>query len=199
MNQGIYSVVLDQVSANVFSGDDRYLEVQVGSEVLAPRTKINSVGYALQAGELSADGYTRVRLHPSSVIIQPVLSEAKLNIGTSYLSTASVVVAGAQGSSGIYLNSNATKYAVTYTNGDNYNIGFSIPLSHLNEPALTITSNGNVGIGTTAPQGKLETWTNSDDNLKATRFAAGTNGAVLQLRHSYSNTLGVNVLVPGTG
>ncbi|MFA5928334.1 MAG: hypothetical protein WC838_03425 [Candidatus Margulisiibacteriota bacterium] len=56
VNQGIYSINLEQITPNVFLGDDRYLEVKVGSETLAPRTKINSVGYALQAGGLSNGG-----------------------------------------------------------------------------------------------------------------------------------------------
>ena len=56
VNQGIYSVVLDQVSQNVLIGDNAYLEVIIGAEALAPRTRINSVAYALQAGGLSAGG-----------------------------------------------------------------------------------------------------------------------------------------------
>ncbi|MFA5928379.1 MAG: hypothetical protein WC838_03670, partial [Candidatus Margulisiibacteriota bacterium] len=53
VNQGIYSVVLDQVSPNVFSGDNAYLEVTIGAETLSPRTRINSVGYALQAASVT--------------------------------------------------------------------------------------------------------------------------------------------------
>ncbi|MFA5928593.1 MAG: hypothetical protein WC838_04780 [Candidatus Margulisiibacteriota bacterium] len=60
VNQGIYSVVLDQVSPNVFVTDNAYLEVIIGAETLAPRTRINSVGYALQAGGLSAGGVRAV-------------------------------------------------------------------------------------------------------------------------------------------
>ncbi|MFA5927998.1 MAG: hypothetical protein WC838_01685 [Candidatus Margulisiibacteriota bacterium] len=64
VNQGIYSVALDQVNPNVFNGDNAYLEVIIdpaGSpETLAPRTKINSVGYALQAGGLSMGGVQSV-------------------------------------------------------------------------------------------------------------------------------------------
>ncbi|MFA5928405.1 MAG: tail fiber domain-containing protein [Candidatus Margulisiibacteriota bacterium] len=60
VNQGIYSVALDQVSLNVFTGDNAYLEVVIDPlgtpETLAPRTKINSVGYALQAGGLTTSG-----------------------------------------------------------------------------------------------------------------------------------------------
>ncbi|MFA5929077.1 MAG: hypothetical protein WC838_07255, partial [Candidatus Margulisiibacteriota bacterium] len=60
VNQGIYSVILDQVSPNIFSNDNAYLEVIIDPtgtpETLAPRTKINSVGYALQAGGLTMSG-----------------------------------------------------------------------------------------------------------------------------------------------
>jgi hypothetical protein len=60
VNSGIYSVFLGDtnrpISPNVFAGDNAWLEVIVGGETLLPRTKLNSVGYALQAGGLSRQG-----------------------------------------------------------------------------------------------------------------------------------------------
>ncbi|MFA5928239.1 MAG: hypothetical protein WC838_02940 [Candidatus Margulisiibacteriota bacterium] len=64
VNQGIYSVILgstaNPISPNVFVTDNAYLQVVVNSETLSPRTKINSVGYALQAGGLSRGGVQAV-------------------------------------------------------------------------------------------------------------------------------------------
>ncbi|MFA5928294.1 MAG: hypothetical protein WC838_03220, partial [Candidatus Margulisiibacteriota bacterium] len=64
VNQGIYSVFLgddrNPISPNVFVTDNAYLQVVVAGETLAPRTKINSIGYALQAGGLSNGGIQAV-------------------------------------------------------------------------------------------------------------------------------------------
>jgi len=53
---GLLSVLLgsgtgNSLSANLFSSTDRWIEVQVASEILSPRQRIGSVPYALQAEE----------------------------------------------------------------------------------------------------------------------------------------------------
>jgi len=52
VSNGIFNVILGSVNpipAEIFTGDALWLEVQVGDEVLAPRKKLVSVGYAIQA------------------------------------------------------------------------------------------------------------------------------------------------------
>jgi hypothetical protein len=78
VNQGIYSVFLgddrNPISPNVFVTDNAYLQVVVGGEALVPRTKINSVGYALMAGGLTASG------GGSAVVVGPT---GNIGIGTA--------------------------------------------------------------------------------------------------------------------
>jgi hypothetical protein len=72
VNQGIYSVVLgdtsNPISPNTFVTDNAYLQVVVNGETLSPRTKINSVGYALQAGGLSMGGVSAVTVSTNGAI-----------------------------------------------------------------------------------------------------------------------------------
>ncbi len=62
---------------------------------------------------------------------------------------------------------------------------------------MRITSAGNVGIGTTTPTGKLEVTGTSGLDFMHTRYTtSGGVGANLNLRRSYSATIGTNVAVP---
>ncbi|MFA5928692.1 MAG: hypothetical protein WC838_05295, partial [Candidatus Margulisiibacteriota bacterium] len=149
VNQGIYSINLEQITPNVFSGDDRYLEVKVGSEILAPRTKINSVGYALQAGGLSNGG------------VQAVTVSANGYIGIGTTSPGSLVhIYNNSGDAHTKLYGNNIEFN-RINNGnstidkiDNGNLLFRFgPASSTN---VTFQNGGNVGIGTTAAGEKLE-------------------------------------------
>ena len=58
---------------------------------------------------------------------------------------------------------------------------------------------GNIGIGTTNATGKITSATTSDDNIELLRYYAGANGPVIRMSHSYSDTIGGNALIPGSG
>ena len=58
---------------------------------------------------------------------------------------------------------------------------------------------GNIGIGTTNATGKITSATTSDDNIELYRYYAGSNGPVIRMSHSYSDTIGGNELIPGSG
>jgi len=58
---------------------------------------------------------------------------------------------------------------------------------------------GNIGIGTTNATAKITSATTSDDNIELYRYNAGSNGPVIRMSHSYSDTIGGNELIPGTG
>ncbi|MFA5927946.1 MAG: tail fiber domain-containing protein [Candidatus Margulisiibacteriota bacterium] len=139
VNQGIYSVVLDQVSPNVFSGDSAYLEVMVGTETLAPRTRINSVGYALQAGALTGIGNV-------------IPTTGNVGFGTTS-PTRLVQLAGANPILSFVRGATEVGYIQTVTGDalaiDVHNLAKNLLLNSL--------SNGKVGIGTTNPLHKLET------------------------------------------
>jgi len=65
--------------------------------------------------------------------------------------------------------------------------------------ALTLTDSGNLGIGTTNATAKITSATYSDNNLELLRYFAGSSGPVIRMSHSYSDTIGGNELIPGTG
>ncbi|MFA5928609.1 MAG: hypothetical protein WC838_04870 [Candidatus Margulisiibacteriota bacterium] len=158
VNQGIYSVVLDQVSANVFAGDNAYLEVSIGAggaETLEPRTKINSVGYALQASAVTglsnnfpSSGNVGIGTMPNST--------AKLQVGPIVnAGTDSILIGGGSGY-GYALNTASTHYAFIYPSPNQINLGFSTPLAVPATPVMVIKQNGSVGIGTTNPVASLQ-------------------------------------------
>jgi hypothetical protein len=83
VNGGIYNVTLGQgtslggnFDAELFNGDDRWLEVWFDGEALSPRQKIASVAYALQAGSTTAGAVTSVMLADEAV------TEAKVQDGS---------------------------------------------------------------------------------------------------------------------
>jgi hypothetical protein len=146
VNQGIYSVVLgngNPISPNVFVTDNAYLQVEVNGEVLSPRTKINSVGYALQAGGLSNGGVQAAFVSTNGNIgVGTVTPGAKLEVaGAIRMTSNGIGFTGFTGSVGnglIYAqDASANSKVWLYTNGNSYLNG------------------GNFGIGTTIPRATL--------------------------------------------
>ncbi|MFA5929185.1 MAG: hypothetical protein WC838_07805, partial [Candidatus Margulisiibacteriota bacterium] len=186
VNQGIYSVVLDQVSSNVFAGDNAYLEVTIGSgggaEVLTPRTRINSVGYALQAGGLSKQG------GGSAVFVS---ANGNIGIGLSYPASKLQI----DNSSQTWANANQ----LTISNGSHLtalNIGYAYVSGQYSGGKLQALDNsqparlllnpdgGSVGIGTTLPGCRLDiSETNSildgEHTTLVNRNVGGTAGVAL--------------------
>ncbi|MFA5927905.1 MAG: hypothetical protein WC838_01210 [Candidatus Margulisiibacteriota bacterium] len=176
VNQGIYSIVLDQVSPNVFVTDNAYLEVIIDPlgtpETLAPRTKINSVGYALQAGGLSAGGVQVVAVTVSGNVGIGTTSPDSLNDRHPVLEIASRT----PDLPGVVLRSGHPSYPENWEMFLNANSGagsgFNINVGTTN--VVHIRRTGNMGISTANPQAKLHVW-NSTSNafLVETRPTAG--------------------------
>ncbi len=80
VSNGIFNVILGSVNpipAEIFTGDALWLEVQVGNEVLAPRKKLISVGYAIQAENAEYARYADT-------------AEFAVNVGINYVDSAGV-------------------------------------------------------------------------------------------------------------
>ncbi|MFA5929176.1 MAG: hypothetical protein WC838_07760, partial [Candidatus Margulisiibacteriota bacterium] len=160
VNQGIYSVVLDQVSSNVFTGDNAYLEVIVGGETLAPRTQINSVGYALQAA--SVTGLSNSIPSSGNVGIGTTAPAAKLDIYSANELDGIKV----RGLSGVSLEThpyNRGYPALKIISHEGSSVGkFYTRFQHRNfntsqmVDVIGIDHAGQVGIGTTNPYAQLD-------------------------------------------
>ncbi|MFA5927924.1 MAG: tail fiber domain-containing protein, partial [Candidatus Margulisiibacteriota bacterium] len=210
VNQGIYSVLLgdtvNPVNPNVFSADNAYLQVTVGGEVLLPRTKINSVGYALQAGGLTTSG---------GGVAVFVSANGNVGLGTTdtntYRGNLSVYTSG--GNTMSLLKDNKTP-ALGF--GDAANIsglfeggsaGFSFYTASgtWSSPVLTrqmvIKNTGNVGIATASPAAQLHIVGVTDNAVfyvQASSSNAGlANSVNVGLYVDKRGSVGVGTTAPG--
>ncbi|MFA5927811.1 MAG: hypothetical protein WC838_00715 [Candidatus Margulisiibacteriota bacterium] len=224
VNQGIYSVVLDQVSPNALSGDNAYLEVIIGSEVLAPRTKINSVGYALQAGGLSYTGGQAVAVSVNGYVgIGTSLPSVQLDVNGNIAHSGYRMGSARQGILGSsggdyasvgygYLPSATTgiyKYGVPDTasqllfhvGGFHFKtapigvIGNNVTFNNV----MSILQNGNVGMGISAPGASLQLSSMITGNLAMKVDAKDFNGVMQNnaLVVSATGNVGIGTNAPG--
>ncbi|MFA5929123.1 MAG: hypothetical protein WC838_07490, partial [Candidatus Margulisiibacteriota bacterium] len=162
VNQGIYSVVLDQVSSTVFVTDNAYLEViidpLVSAETLAPRTKINSVGYALQAGGISAGGLQALYVdNAGNIGIGTPTPSVMLTIKSKNISGSTSIIRvqhPLNNSNGLQIGN------VSWPNGTdtevwNWEHGY-LRFGTKNNERIRIDATGNVGVGTTNPLGLFQ-------------------------------------------
>ncbi|MFA5927956.1 MAG: hypothetical protein WC838_01465 [Candidatus Margulisiibacteriota bacterium] len=206
INQGIYSVLLggdadNPISPNVFVTDNAYLQVVVNNETLSPRTKINSVGYALQAGGLSAGGVQALVVSTNGYVgIGTTNPGAKLDIkntknqsGLIMRSATGLAQEEYQDISFFDTNVEAARIRHIVNSGAAGEEGLSFWV-YKNNPnlleAVRINGSGYVGIGTTAPSSKLTVatgnfrlasdavqymdWTNAAQSAQNAYFACST-------------------------
>ncbi|MFA5928965.1 MAG: hypothetical protein WC838_06685 [Candidatus Margulisiibacteriota bacterium] len=217
VNQGIYSVLLGEVgnfiSPNVFVTDNAYLQVVVNGETLSPRTKINSVGYALQAGGLSAGGITAVAVSTNGYVgIGTMTPEIPLDVsGSVRLGTN-----GLYNQIGFQDKTNSGGFAVGSENDSRIAVIESVRASgsagqngaHLRfftkeangilTHRMSLRDNGTIGIGiATAPSARLH-MVNSTTNplLVETRPTAGA-AYVPALFVGPSGNVGIGTTSPG--
>ncbi|MFC1595893.1 hypothetical protein ACFL4D_01240 [Candidatus Margulisiibacteriota bacterium] len=217
VRQGIYHVQLGGIAPSVFAGDTAYLEVTVEGETLLPRTRINAVGYALQAAAVTGTG----NVFPSggNVGIGTTAPWAKLDVAGSGLGGAPHVQAkndtdsaGEDASIRTYVQgANAGdpyykavvngvtewSFGIDNSDSDKFKIAIGGALGTVNDK-LTIDTAGNIGIGTTAPIQKL---TINDGNIQINRSypilyltdsdsTGDAVGGIISYKDSNANTVG---------
>jgi hypothetical protein len=183
VNQGIYSVVLDQVSSNVFAGNNAWLEVIVGAETLAPRTQVNSVGYALQAAALTglsnvvpSSGNVGIGTSvPFNVLhIQGNVSDNILRIHNESVSMNEASMRlRARDASGLLAHMD---FGVKATGG--LNTGYMFFNAPYTDTRMVIKTDGMVGIGTTDVRSKLSIYDPVEPRIRV-QGPAGVNGSML--------------------
>ncbi|MCG2724893.1 MAG: hypothetical protein L6420_01330, partial [Elusimicrobia bacterium] len=148
MDNGVFNAALGSVTpltSSVFSSNDRYLEVQIGSDSpMTPRTRLLSVPYALYTSNVgSPDSAVTISTHTT-------IASSQLRLG-NYASDPTSVGAGSL----IY---DSGDNQVKYHNGTMWialSAGGVSPWILGSGTAYVMDSNNNVGIGTSSPLYKL--------------------------------------------
>ncbi|MFA6169379.1 MAG: hypothetical protein WC772_01230 [Candidatus Margulisiibacteriota bacterium] len=104
-NQGVFSVLLGEttaLAATVFDSSSRYAQIVVGSEILSPRVRIVSVGYAYKAA--SAQGVEAGSISRSSVatgqFVKQIVAGSGIGVSGDEGSGTGVVTLTATGTGG---------------------------------------------------------------------------------------------------
>ncbi|MFH1429557.1 MAG: hypothetical protein ABIH39_07430 [Candidatus Margulisiibacteriota bacterium] len=150
--QGVYSVDLGPITPDVFAGDNAYLQITVGTEILVPRMKIGSVAYALQAGAVT--GETNVIPSNGNVGIGTTNPSAQLAVKASVNDKDAISAYNNAGNRIIRLYSDGTGDGVLQVNDGAGNM--KVNLQSESGANSYINNGGNLGIGDSNPATKLE-------------------------------------------
>ncbi|MFC1478857.1 hypothetical protein ACFL57_05315, partial [Candidatus Margulisiibacteriota bacterium] len=161
--QGVYSVELgdanNPIDPSVLAGGSAYLQITLELQTFSPRMKINSVGYALQAGGISSSGAAtitangNISLIGGQVGIGTTAPGAKLEVYDGNIiigdpdtdSTPQLALTNDEGGWVVRLDgSDGDKLILRKSGGANQGT------------KMVIQPDGSVGIGTVAPNAELE-------------------------------------------
>jgi hypothetical protein len=184
VQNGLFTVALD--FGNVWTGGDRYLEIQVGSTTLSPRVKITAAPYAsfaASAGFAQRPWQTsgsNIFYNDGNVGIGTSSPAVRLSLGGDNANTKLAIWDG--GASGVMgLGVRPAQFRLHLNNSNDR-------FSFLNAPngseVMTIGGNGFVGIGNNNPLTRLHI---SGGHLRVDGGQIQTN-SWLELRPDYDNT-----------
>ncbi len=156
VQNGLFTVQLDFVA--VWTGEDRYLEISVGSTTLAPRVKITPTPYASFAASAGfaqrpwQSAGSNIFYTDGNVGIGTSSPAARLSLGGGDANTKLAIWQGNTASQVMGLGVGPAQFRLHLNNsGDRF--------SFLNAPngseVMTVRGDGNVGIGTSSPAARL--------------------------------------------
>ncbi|MCL6534627.1 MAG: hypothetical protein K6U77_01005 [Armatimonadetes bacterium] len=150
VQNGLFTVELN--FGNVWTGGDRYLEIQVGSTTLSPRVKITPAPYASFAQRPWQTAGSNIFYNDGNVGIGTSSPAARLSLGGGNANTKLAIWQGANAGEVMGLGVGPAQFRLHLNNaGDRF--------SFLNAPngteVMTIRGDGNVGIGTSSPGERL--------------------------------------------
>jgi hypothetical protein len=150
VQNGLFTEELD--FGTVWTGADRYLEIQVGSTTLSPRVKITPAPYASFAMRPWQTLGSNIFYNDGNVGIGTNNPFARLSLGPGEANTKLALWQGTGSSDVMGLGVGPAQFRLHLHNDTNR-------FSFLNAPAgseiMTIRGNGNVGIGTINPADRL--------------------------------------------
>lgn len=202
VEKGIFSVLLGSVNEipdSVFDGNVRYLGVTVGEDSeMTPRKAIVSVGYAYKAEYADTADYAQVAVSdgdwtPDTSGINIYRLTGNVGIGTTSPTTyGKLTIANPGAYSGIvftdtgYTSDPSGLMKLALINGNSYiaqyPAGGGSTINEISSNGNSYITGGNVGIGTTNPQGKLDI-----NGSLAVAGDQGTSGQVLTSQGSGAN------------
>lgn len=148
---GLFTAVLD-FGTTAFNGSDRWLEVQVGGQVLSPRIKLNAVPYAAYAHKPWVKSGTAVHYSDGNVGIGTSTPGFPLTFANQL--GAKISLYGQSGNSyGFGIQSALLQI---HTNVQAADIAFGYGSSEAFTETMRVKGNGRVGIGTSAPVYKFD-------------------------------------------
>jgi hypothetical protein len=149
VQNGLFTVQLD--FGAVWTGQDRYLEITVGSNTLSPRIKITPAPYAAYAQRPWVSIGNNIFYTSGNVGIGTNNPSVRLSLGSDNANTKLAVWDG--GASGVMgFGVGPSQFRIHLPNASNR---FSFLDAPNGAEIMTILGNGNVGIGTSNPVGKL--------------------------------------------
>ena len=197
VSSGIFNVLIGEVTTGgiplaVFDGSERFVEVQVGAQVL-PRQRVVSVGYAFKSESAAFAAQASTAAFAQRAAVADMLSSSA-TVETPILSASSATIENLRVSGDLAVGE-GTVHIRTLNNAQGlFNTITFTPVGSANTPQIRTSLGGNANINSPNPTGGLNLLVNpgATGNLFLNPF---TSGNILLAKSTVTNT-GAFILAP---